>query len=32
MQEKRIEHHHYIREHGIDMPEVRDWRWGATTA
>jgi xylulose-5-phosphate/fructose-6-phosphate phosphoketolase len=30
MQEKRIEHRRYIREHGIDMPEVRNWRWGAT--
>jgi xylulose-5-phosphate/fructose-6-phosphate phosphoketolase len=32
MQEKRIEHRRYIRQHGIDMPEVRGWRWGATTA
>jgi xylulose-5-phosphate/fructose-6-phosphate phosphoketolase len=27
MHEKRIEHYHYIRRHGIDMPEVREWRW-----
>ncbi|MEP6506998.1 MAG: phosphoketolase family protein [Gemmatimonadales bacterium] len=23
------EHHHYIREHGDDMPDVRNWRWPA---
>jgi xylulose-5-phosphate/fructose-6-phosphate phosphoketolase len=27
MREKRERHHAYVREHGEDMPEVREWRW-----
>jgi len=28
MEGKLIKHHEYIREHGVDMPEVLEWKWG----
>lgn len=27
MQDKLIEHKQYIKEHGLDLPEVRNWKW-----
>jgi xylulose-5-phosphate/fructose-6-phosphate phosphoketolase len=27
MQDIRIRHHDWVREHGEDLPEVRDWAW-----
>jgi xylulose-5-phosphate/fructose-6-phosphate phosphoketolase len=27
MKDMLIRHHNYIREHGIDMPEVLEWKW-----
>jgi xylulose-5-phosphate/fructose-6-phosphate phosphoketolase len=32
MVDMRARHHAYIREHGEDLPEVRDWVWGAAAA
>jgi xylulose-5-phosphate/fructose-6-phosphate phosphoketolase len=27
LQERLIDHKHYINEHGDDVPEIRDWKW-----
>jgi xylulose-5-phosphate/fructose-6-phosphate phosphoketolase len=28
--ERLLDHRHYIQEHGDDMPEIAGWRWGRT--
>jgi xylulose-5-phosphate/fructose-6-phosphate phosphoketolase len=30
MVDQRAVHHRYVREHGEDLPEVRDWSWPAS--
>ena len=29
IRDKLIEHKQYITKHGEDLPEIRNWRWGA---
>ncbi len=31
LKNKLIEHRRYVRTHGEDLPEIRDWQWGSGT-
>ncbi|WP_260325734.1 hypothetical protein [Rhodococcus aetherivorans] len=28
LKNRLVEHHQFIRTHGEDMPDIRDWEWG----
>jgi hypothetical protein len=32
MKDKLVEHKHYVDKNGQDLPEIRNWKWGATAA
>ncbi len=30
LRDKLVDHHQYVRQHGDDMPEIKDWMWSAS--
>jgi len=31
MRDTLVEHREYVREHGDDMPAIKDWRWTSSS-
>ena len=31
LRDRLTEHRQYVRTHGEDLPEIRDWQWSGTT-
>jgi hypothetical protein len=27
LRDRLVDHSHYVREHGDDMPEIKSWKW-----
>jgi xylulose-5-phosphate/fructose-6-phosphate phosphoketolase len=30
LRDKLVDHHHYVRRYGDDMPEIQEWKWSSS--